>query len=87
MRDVAFNDDAVLSGGWFRDKDERVNAEKASRENATRKKQKRSKGRSFIPCLFQASIKEEEEAVEVERRFAIAGNLSQAEEKNWKLKI
>jgi len=38
MRNVAFNDEAVLSGGWFRDKDERVNAEKASRENATRNK-------------------------------------------------
>jgi len=27
LRNVAFNDEAVLSGGWFRDKDERVNAE------------------------------------------------------------
>jgi len=38
LRNVAFNDDAVLSGGWFRDKDERVNAEKASRENTTGRK-------------------------------------------------
>ena len=38
LRNVAFDDDAVLSGGWFRDKDERVNAEKASSENTTRKK-------------------------------------------------
>jgi hypothetical protein len=54
MRNVASNDDAVLSGGWFRDKDERVNAEKASRENTTRRKKTEETQRKKLsfPAFF-----------------------------------
>jgi len=81
MRNVAFNDEAILSGGWFRDKGRKSkNAEKASREH-NKKKQRRSKGRSFVLCLFKLPFKEEE-TVKVERKFTIAEKLSQMEEKN-----
>jgi len=81
MRNVAFNDEAVLSGGWFRDKGRKSkNAEKASREY-----NKKSRGdpeeEGFVLCLFKLPFKEEE-TVKVERKFAIAEKLSQMEEKN-----
>jgi len=57
LRNVAFNDEAVLSGGWFRDKDERVNAAKASRETTTRrKKTKETQGRNLsFPAFSRPS--------------------------------
>jgi len=88
-RNVAFNDYAVLSGGWFRDKDERVMPRRLpERIRQEERNQRRGNGvvkiKGFLIFARQTKLGEQLKVriPRVERKFAIAEKLSQTEEKN-----